>query len=65
VAVMVERQNTLVNNALLAGARRPEDRYFPRLATKWVGAYALSEADSGSDAFALSCARWARAITTS
>src|SRR5205814_3222066 len=30
-------------------------RYFPKLASKWVGAYALSEAGSGSDAFALSC----------
>ena len=30
-------------------------RYFPKLATEWVGAYALSEAGSGSDAFALAC----------
>ena len=30
-------------------------KYFPKLASKWVGAYALSEAGSGSDAFALAC----------
>jgi len=56
VAVLVDVQNTLVNNALLRwGTEDQKARYFPRLATKWVGAYALSEADSGSDAFALSC----------
>jgi butyryl-CoA dehydrogenase/short/branched chain acyl-CoA dehydrogenase len=56
VAVLVDVQNTLVNNALLRwGNPEQQARYFPRLATKWVGAYALSEAGSGSDAFALSC----------
>jgi alkylation response protein AidB-like acyl-CoA dehydrogenase len=56
VAVLVDVQNTLVNNALLRwGTEDQKARYFPRLATKWVGAYALSEAGSGSDAFALSC----------
>lgn len=56
VAVLVDVQNTLVNNALLRwGNAQQKARYFPRLATEWVGAYALSEADSGSDAFALSC----------
>jgi short-chain 2-methylacyl-CoA dehydrogenase len=56
VAVLVDVQNTLVNNALLRwGTEDQKARYFPRLAREWVGAYALSEAGSGSDAFALSC----------
>jgi alkylation response protein AidB-like acyl-CoA dehydrogenase len=56
VAVLVDVQNTLVNNALLRwGTAEQKARYFPRLASSWVGAYALSEAGSGSDAFALSC----------
>ena len=56
VAVLVDVQNTLVNNALLRwGNSEQHARYFPRLASKWVGAYALSEAGSGSDAFALAC----------
>jgi short-chain 2-methylacyl-CoA dehydrogenase len=56
VAVLVDVQNTLVNNALLRwGTEEQRARYFPKLATKWVGAYALSEAGSGSDAFALAC----------
>ena len=56
VAVLVDVQNTLVNNAILRwGAEDQQARYFPKLATKWVGAYALSEAGSGSDAFALAC----------
>ena len=56
VAVLVDVQNTLVNNALLRwGTEEQHAQYFPRLASKWVGAYALSEAGSGSDAFALSC----------
>jgi len=56
VAVVVDVQNTLVNNALLRwGTEDQKARYFPRLAREWVGAYALSEAGSGSDAFALSC----------
>ena len=56
VAVLVDVQNTLVNNALLRwGTEAQKAKYFPRLASKWVGAYALSEAGSGSDAFALSC----------
>jgi short/branched chain acyl-CoA dehydrogenase len=56
VAVLVDVQNTLVNNALLRwGNAEQHARYFPKLAEKWVGAYALSEAGSGSDAFALSC----------
>src|SRR6186713_388506 len=56
VAVLVDVQNTLVNNALLRyGNAEQQARYFPRLAASWVGAYALSEAGSGSDAFALAC----------
>src|SRR4029450_10218365 len=56
VAVLVDVQNTLVNNLLLRwGTEDQKARYFPRLASKWVGAYALSEAGSGSDAFALAC----------
>jgi butyryl-CoA dehydrogenase/short/branched chain acyl-CoA dehydrogenase len=56
VAVLVDVQNTLVNNALLRFASEAlKAKYFPLLASKWVGAYALSEAGSGSDAFALAC----------
>ncbi len=56
LAVLVDVQNTLVNNALLRwGTEEQQGRYSPRLASEWVGAYALSEADSGSDAFALKC----------
>jgi butyryl-CoA dehydrogenase/short/branched chain acyl-CoA dehydrogenase len=56
VAVLVDVQNTLVNNALLRwGNADQHARYFPKLASSWVGAYALSEAGSGSDAFALAC----------
>ena len=43
VAVLVDVQNTLVNNALLRwGNAEQQARYFPKLASKWVGAYALS-----------------------
>lgn len=52
--VLVDVQNTLVNNALLRwGNPAQQEQYLPRLAQEWVGAYALSEAGSGSDAFAL------------
>jgi alkylation response protein AidB-like acyl-CoA dehydrogenase len=54
IAVMVDVQNTLVINALLRwGADDLAERHLPRLARGTVGAYALSEAGSGSDAFAL------------
>lgn len=54
LGVFVDVQNTLVNNALLRWATDDQKkRYLPRLATDTVGAYALSEPDSGSDAFAL------------
>ncbi|MFZ0913474.1 MAG: acyl-CoA dehydrogenase [Candidatus Korobacteraceae bacterium] len=52
--VVVDVQNTLVNNALLRWATEEQkQRYLPRLCSDAVGAYALSEAGSGSDAFAL------------
>src|SRR3989442_3865368 len=52
--VVVDVQNTLVNNALLRWATEEQkNRYLPRLAADSCGAYALSEAGSGSDAFAL------------
>jgi alkylation response protein AidB-like acyl-CoA dehydrogenase len=54
VGVMVDVQNTLVINALLRwGTPALQARLLPRLATSTIGAYALSEAGSGSDAFAL------------
>ncbi|MBI3896002.1 MAG: acyl-CoA dehydrogenase [Acidobacteria bacterium] len=53
-AVIVDVQNTLVNNALLRwGNESQKKRYLPLLASEIVGAYALSEAGSGSDAFAM------------
>jgi len=52
--VIVDVQNTLVNNALLRWATEEQKkRYLPRMAADTCGAYALSEAGSGSDAFAL------------
>jgi alkylation response protein AidB-like acyl-CoA dehydrogenase len=52
--VVVDVQNTLVNNAFLRwGNEDQKTRYFPRLTADTVGAYALSEAGSGSDAFGL------------
>src|SRR5262245_15231331 len=54
VGVLVDVQNTLVINALLRwGSPDQQAKYLPRLASKSVGAYALSEAASGSDAFGL------------
>ena len=52
--VIVDVQNTLVNNALVRwGNEDQKKRYLPRMASDTCGAYALSEASSGSDAFAL------------
>ena len=52
--VVVDVQNTLVNNAVERwGGEAQKQKYLPRLARDTVGAYALSEAGSGSDAFAL------------
>ena len=54
IAVVVDVQNTLVINALLRyGTEDVKRRYLPKLAAATVGAYALSEAGSGSDAFAM------------
>jgi len=54
VSVLVDVHNTLVINALLRWGSEPQRRaLLPRLAGGTVGAYALSEAGSGSDAFAL------------
>src|SRR5438094_7196813 len=54
IGVLVDVQNTLVINALMRwGSDDVKRRYLPRLAANAIGAYALSEAGSGSDAFAL------------
>ncbi|MEX2282433.1 MAG: acyl-CoA dehydrogenase [Gemmatimonadota bacterium] len=54
VGVLVDVQNTLVNNCVLRwGSEALRAEYLPRLANDAVGSYALSEAGSGSDAFAL------------
>ena len=55
-AIYVDVHNTLVNNALLRwGSDEQKARYFPRMTTDLIGAFALSEPASGSDAFALEC----------
>jgi butyryl-CoA dehydrogenase/short/branched chain acyl-CoA dehydrogenase len=52
--VIVDVQNTIVNNAILRWANPDQkQRYLPRLSANTVASYALSEAGSGSDAFAL------------
>jgi butyryl-CoA dehydrogenase/short/branched chain acyl-CoA dehydrogenase len=57
VGVVVDVQNTIVNNAILRwGADAQKSRYLPLLAGGTLGSYALSEAGSGSDAFALATA---------
>jgi alkylation response protein AidB-like acyl-CoA dehydrogenase len=54
VGVLLDVQNTLVSAALLRwGTEAQKNKYLPRLAADTVGAYALSEAGSGSDAFSL------------
>jgi short-chain 2-methylacyl-CoA dehydrogenase len=54
VGVFVDVQNTLVNNALIRwGSQAQKEKYLTLLASEKVGAYALSEASSGSDAFAM------------
>jgi len=53
-AIYVDVHNTLVNNALLRwGDPEQQARYFPRMTVDLLGAFALSEPASGSDAFAL------------
>src|SRR5579864_5387459 len=52
--VIVDVQNTIVNNAILRWANAEQKKqYLPRLAADTVASYALSEAGSGSDAFAM------------
>jgi alkylation response protein AidB-like acyl-CoA dehydrogenase len=54
VSVLVDVQNTLVNNAIIKWANEEQKKkYLPKMCSEWVGAYALSESSSGSDAFAL------------
>jgi alkylation response protein AidB-like acyl-CoA dehydrogenase len=54
IGVLVDVQNTLVINALLRwGSEEIKRRYLPKMAANTIGAYALSEAGSGSDAFAM------------
>jgi alkylation response protein AidB-like acyl-CoA dehydrogenase len=54
IGVMVDVQNTLVINAVMRwGGEAIKRQYLPKLASSTVGAYCLSEAGSGSDAFAL------------
>src|SRR5690349_22923614 len=54
VGVFVDVQNTLVNNAFIRwGTPEQKTKYLTRLASESVGAYALSEPGSGSDAFAM------------
>ena len=54
VGVLMDVQNTLVNNAIIRwGNAEQKKKYLPRLASDTIGAYALSEAGSGSDAFAM------------
>ena len=55
-AIYVDVHNTLFNNALMKwGNEEQKRRYFPRLTTDLLAAFALSESGSGSDAFALTC----------
>lgn len=54
VSVLVDVQNTLTTNAFLKwGTEAQKEKYLSKMAREWVGAYALSESSSGSDAFAL------------
>src|SRR5437773_8919806 len=54
LGVFVDVQNTLVNNAFIRWSNADQKKkYLTQLATEKVGAYALSEAGSGSDAFAM------------
>eukprot|EP00998_Keelungia_sp_KM082_P004050 NODE_1509_length_1312_cov_237.318987_g1496_i0.p1 GENE.NODE_1509_length_1312_cov_237.318987_g1496_i0~~NODE_1509_length_1312_cov_237.318987_g1496_i0.p1 ORF type:complete len:425 (+),score=110.27 NODE_1509_length_1312_cov_237.318987_g1496_i0:69-1277(+) len=56
VSVMVDVQNTLVNNIFFRFANEEQKtKYLPRLATNTLGSFCLSEPSSGTDAFALKC----------
>ncbi|MGH7476377.1 MAG: acyl-CoA dehydrogenase [Longimicrobiales bacterium] len=62
VAVLVDVQNTLINTAIQRWGTESQKRaHLPRLARDTVGSYALSEAGSGSDAFALQTRAWREA----
>ncbi len=62
VGVFVDVQNTLVNNIFKRWANETQKAsYYPRLCSKDVGAFCLTESSSGSDAFALKT----RAVKTS
>jgi butyryl-CoA dehydrogenase/short/branched chain acyl-CoA dehydrogenase len=63
-SVIIDVQNTLVNNAIEEwGTDEQKKNYLPRLAAGSVGAYALSEASSGSDAFSLTTRATADGLT--
>lgn len=54
VSVLCDVQNTLVTNAFLKwGTDAQKEKYLRKMSQEWVGAYALSESSSGSDAFGL------------
>uniref|UniRef100_A0A158P9W3 Short/branched chain specific acyl-CoA dehydrogenase, mitochondrial n=1 Tax=Angiostrongylus cantonensis TaxID=6313 RepID=A0A158P9W3_ANGCA len=54
VSVFVDVQNTLVIPLILQlGTEDQKKKYLPKSCTEWVGSFCLSEADSGSDAFAM------------
>lgn len=54
VSVLLDVQNTLVTNAFLRwGTQEQKQKYLTKMASEWIGAFALSESISGSDAFAL------------
>lgn len=54
LAVLVDLQNTLINNAVIRlGNEEQKKKYLPKLATEMVSSFAISEPGSGSDAFAL------------
>ena len=54
ISVLVDVQNTLVNNVFMNFANKEvQDKYMPLLASSKVGCYCLTEPNSGSDAFAL------------
>jgi alkylation response protein AidB-like acyl-CoA dehydrogenase len=65
VSVCVDVNNTLVINAFINFANEYlQQRYLTRLCTDTIGAYCLSEASSGSDAFALQTVPWTRVTIT-
>lgn len=54
VSVLCDVHNTLVNTVVRKyGTKEQQDKYLPKLSESWLGSFCLSEAASGSDAFAL------------